>query len=354
MRGLRQMIQVWVGPHLQTQGLNIMTTLKVFFLFLATVAPSAALAPSSPLDSKSVHVGQNVTLKCFYQGNNGLIFYWYKKTVGRKAQLMAEFYKHKQNCSLPRDLITRDPRFKLECSSSEFHLKILDVQMSDSATYYCVSLFSHAFEFLEGITVHVEGSGLKTEGVVNLSKSENVRLFGSATIRCTLRNGTYDGEHGLYWFKGSEDSFLKLIYTHKNSDNVSDKKANTKAHSCVYDLPLNGLDKSEAVDYYCAVVSCGQILLGNTTNLDSTYDSVTIFLSAACAFTSVCLSLLLALSVCKIIKKTKSIFSEPQPKRLPAHVKIREKSYRTAVSVATNRSMRQKDGVWSECVYYRY
>uniref|UniRef100_A0A3B5QRK4 Ig-like domain-containing protein n=1 Tax=Xiphophorus maculatus TaxID=8083 RepID=A0A3B5QRK4_XIPMA len=269
-----------------------------------SLAPSAALAPSSPLDFKSVRVGQNVTLKCFYQGSNGPIFYWYKKSMGEKAQLMSEFYKHKQNGSLHSDLITGDPRFKPEPGSGEFHLKILNAQVSDSATYYCVSLFSHEFDFLEGIDVHVEGPGLKTEG---LSESENARPGGSATTHCTLRNGTYDGEHGFYWFKGSEDSFLKLIYTHKSSGNMSDKKANTKTHSCVFVLPL---DASQAVDYYCAVASCGQITNKNSICIVSFYadDSVTIFLSAACAFTSA-LSLLLALLVCKITKKTKCISS---------------------------------------------
>ncbi|XP_043954151.1 uncharacterized protein LOC122820643 [Gambusia affinis] len=209
---------------------------------------------------------------------------------------MSEFYKHKQTGSPHSDLITSDPRFKVEPGSGQFHLEILNAQVSDSATYYCVSLFSQAFEFLEGITVLVDGSGFKTEGVANLPESENARPGGSAATHCTLRNGPYDGEHGFHWFKGSEDSFLKLIYTHKSSDNMSDKKANT--HSCVYVLPLNGLDASQALDYDCAVASCGQVLFGNTTHLDLTYDSVTIFLSAACALTSA-LSLLLGLSLCK-------------------------------------------------------
>ncbi|MED6237425.1 hypothetical protein ATANTOWER_024609, partial [Ataeniobius toweri] len=96
-----------------------MTALKIgymTYLFLASVAPLAALVPSSALHFMSVHVGQNVTLKCFYQGNNGVIFYWYKQTKGKKAQLMYEFYKHRQNGSFNGDLKS-DQRFELETDS---------------------------------------------------------------------------------------------------------------------------------------------------------------------------------------------------------------------------------------------
>ncbi|XP_054914578.1 uncharacterized protein LOC129378295 [Poeciliopsis prolifica] len=314
---LREIVSV------QRNHLNMMTALKIFYLLLATLA----VVLSSPLGFKSVHVGRNVTLKCFLQGKSGLIFYWFKKSAGKKAQLMSEFYKHKRDGSPRSDLITSDPRFELEPGGSGFHLKILSVRVTDSATYYCVSLSSHSFEFLEGVTVHVEGSG-------------------SETSHCAFRNGTHDGKHGFYWFRGSGDSFPKLMYTHKSSDDLSDEEANTKAHSCVYDLPLNGLDEaSHAVDYHCAVASCGRMMLGNTTNLDLTHDSVIIVWSAACVFTSA-LSLSLALSVCRITKKTKGISLESRPKR---NVKSGERSCRTAVAMATNRSMRQKDGVWSEC-----
>lgn len=235
----------------------------MIFFKIFSLAP---LALSSAMDFKSVHVGQNVTLKCFYQASNGVIFYWYKKPKGKKAQLMSEFYKHRQNGSLNNDLTTNDQRFELETGNSKFHMTISNVQISDTATYYCVGLFSYSFKFLEGITVHVKGSGLNIEAVFPLSELQNTKSRSSATINCSLQTGIYDGEDSFYWFKDFEGSFLKLIYTRESRSNMHEKKANTEI--CVYNLPLNGLDVSHTVNYYCAVASCGRILLGKTTNQD--------------------------------------------------------------------------------------
>ncbi|KAI4881192.1 hypothetical protein NFI96_032134, partial [Prochilodus magdalenae] len=38
--------------------------------------------------------------------------------------------------------------------------------------------------------------------------------------------------------------------------------------SCVYKLPKRNLSLSDAGTYYCAVLMCGEIILGNGTKLD--------------------------------------------------------------------------------------
>ncbi|MEQ2307192.1 hypothetical protein AMECASPLE_015848 [Ameca splendens] len=216
-------------------------------------------------------------------------------------------------------------------------------------TYLFLASVAPLAALVPSTALHFMSVHVGQNAVVPQSEPENIQPIDTTTFNCTVQTGTYDGEQSFYWFKDSEDSFQKMIYTHEGRNNKHDK-INTKTHTCVYNLPLNGLDLSYAVNYYCAVASCGQILLGKTTNVDLRYDLVT-FLCGACAFTSA-LSLLLAFSVCRITKNLKS--SEFQPRHLSADVKsypLAENISDAALAVLTNRSIRQND-VWSECVYY--
>uniref|UniRef100_A0A3Q3B221 Ig-like domain-containing protein n=1 Tax=Kryptolebias marmoratus TaxID=37003 RepID=A0A3Q3B221_KRYMA len=259
----------------------------------------AALTQPSFFHFKMVNVGQNVTLKCFSQGSSGMIFYWYKQTQGQKPQVVSEFLKHASTVSL-KDEFRNDPRFDLEYGGGKYHLKISNAQLSDSANYFCVRGQSFKYEFLEGAVVHVKGSGLNIQTVVH-------RSGDSVTLSCTVQTGSCDGEHSVYWFKGSDESHSGLIYTHGGSNDECKMKPNTQTHTCLYNLPLKNVNESHAGTYYCAVASCGQILFGNRTTLDfeEKVDSPVLVyvLSGALAFT-ITLLVFLACITYKLYKTT--------------------------------------------------
>ncbi|XP_037537414.1 uncharacterized protein LOC119414390 [Nematolebias whitei] len=255
-------------------------------LLMGTIAGLAALPQSSSLHFESVKVGQNVTLKCFYQDNHGMILYWYKTTLGQKPQKVSEILKHSRNGSL-NDEFRNDPRFDLEYGSGKHHLKISDVKLSDSATYYCVSGKSFELDFLEGAVVHVKGSGLNIQTVVH-------RSGGSVTLSCMIQTGPCDGEHRVYWFRNSEESHVGLIYTHGGRDDECE--ITSKRQTCLYNVPLKNPNHSHAGTYLCAVASCGQILFSNGITLNSTekvdFLVLVYVLSATLAFTVILLVLL--------------------------------------------------------------
>ncbi|KAK9524528.1 hypothetical protein VZT92_016914 [Zoarces viviparus] len=125
---------------------------------------------------------------------------------------------------------------------------------------------------------------------------------------------------------------------------------------------MKSLNPSHAGTYYCAVASCGHILFGDGTKLDfeDELDSlVSVYLlSGAFTFITI-LSVLLALSVCMMNKRnscqsTESHAGFPAPSTANAkgyqHAEI---LYYASLSVDLhNRSRRQRDQTWSECVYY--
>uniref|UniRef100_H2M4W1 Ig-like domain-containing protein n=1 Tax=Oryzias latipes TaxID=8090 RepID=H2M4W1_ORYLA len=238
-------------------------------LLLGTVALSWAQKPSASLQFQSVLVGEEVTLKCNHQGTGADIIYWYKQPLGLKPQLMSEYLDFRKNGYFI-DAFKNDPRLKLETDKDKHHIKISNLKMSDSATYYCISSDFYGVKHLGGYTVHVKDSTSDIHASVDQSSSENIHAGDSVTLNCTVHTGSCDGEQRVYWFKDSADSHPGLISTHGGRNDQCGRKNNTQTHSCVYELHMERLTESHAGIYYCAVVSCGHILFGNGTKLDLT------------------------------------------------------------------------------------
>ncbi|XP_064811932.1 uncharacterized protein LOC135527264 [Oncorhynchus masou masou] len=120
--------------------------------------------------------------------------------------------------------------------------------------------------------------------------SDPVQPDVSVTQRCTVLSETCTGEHSVYWFRaGSGDSHPGVIYTPGNRRDGCKKNPETPSptQSCVYSLSKNNLSLSDAGTYYCAVVTCGEILFGEGTKLNiikgSTVDPIVLSLGAAVA-----------------------------------------------------------------------
>uniref|UniRef100_A0A671Y1Y9 Uncharacterized LOC115589433 n=1 Tax=Sparus aurata TaxID=8175 RepID=A0A671Y1Y9_SPAAU len=229
---------------------------------------SSSLHPDGGL--LSVKIGDNLTLPCFYNADAAARFYWYKQTLGQKPQLISTLYKFDKNGTFHGEF-KNNPRFTLDIGDGKNHLRISDLHISDSATYYCVSCSSIALEITVSITVSVTGSALVIQ-----SASKIVQPGGSVTLNCTVLTGTCDGEHCVYWFKHSQEAHPGLIYTHGGRNDQCERKDNTQTHTCVYNLPMKSLNLSHAGTYYCAVASCGHILFGSGTKLffESSYSPI--------------------------------------------------------------------------------
>uniref|UniRef100_A0A671XV49 Uncharacterized LOC115590160 n=1 Tax=Sparus aurata TaxID=8175 RepID=A0A671XV49_SPAAU len=319
-----------------------------FFIFSS--AHMTTLKQSS-LNFQSADVGASVTLLCSCQDDKAVMFHWYKQSVGQTPALVSTFYK-RNNIGTLYDDFKNDSRFSVDTKNHKCHLKISDVQISDSATYYCIgtNLYDYEFEFCEGITMSVKGSGLNIPALVHQSASEIIQPGGSVALNCTIHTGTCDGEHSVYWFKHSQESHPGLIYTHGNR---CGSKANTQTQTCVYNLPMKSLNLSHSGTYYCAVASCGHILFGNRTNgdLKDEVDSLVLvyFLSAALTFTTV-LVVLLAFSVYQMNKINCQCTENSTPETV-LHQDTESLHYAALRAHKPRRSRRQRSNTDSECVY---
>uniref|UniRef100_UPI0037E99037 uncharacterized protein n=1 Tax=Semicossyphus pulcher TaxID=241346 RepID=UPI0037E99037 len=322
-------------------------------LILGETAHTTALKSSSSVHQESgfvsVKTGESLLLQCFYEGGIASRLYWYKHTLGQKPRIISTFFLFDRNGSFHGEFKS-NPRFTLDTENSQNHLKITDLHISDSATYYCISSYLSAVDISETIYVNVRSSGLNVPVLVQQSASETVQPGGSVTLNCSVHTGTCDGEHSVYWFKNSEESHPGLIYTHGGRTDQCEREPNTETNTCVYNLPMRSLNLSHAGTYYCAVVSCGQILFGNGTKLDLKDSSY--LWSGALTFTTF-LVVLLAFSVCMMNKRnscksTASSTAKAQGYQNTHHL------YYAALSVKLNNRSRtgQRDPTWSECVYH--
>ncbi|XP_037615451.1 immunoglobulin kappa light chain-like isoform X3 [Sebastes umbrosus] len=338
----------------------------VFYLtcmFLGKMAQMTDLKSSPSANQErgfvSAKTGENLTLQCSYESNIAARLYWYKQTLGQKPRLLSTFYKYEKNAKF-HDEFKNNPRFTLDTENSNNHLKITELQISDSATYYCAKSHSYKFEFMEGIEVSVQGSGLNVPALVQQSASETVQPEGTKTLNCTVHTGTCDGEHSVYWFRNSEESHPGLIYTHGSRNDQCEKKPNTQTHTCVYNLPMNSLNRSHAGTYYCAVASCGHILFGNGTKLDfeDQVDSPVLvyFLSGALAFTTI-LVVLLVFLLCMMKKRNSCKCAESHGRLSAPSTTIQGGQNEENILYATvrehqvNRSTTRDNSDHNECTY---
>ncbi|XP_018598088.2 uncharacterized protein LOC108928584 [Scleropages formosus] len=219
-----------------------------------------------------VEIGASATLQCFISEDETDYIYWFKQSVGQKPHLVAASHKYSSEAMFYNNF--NSTRMKVLADVEINHLIISETKPMDSAMYYCGVLKNYDMIFGEGTFLIVRGKNAFFQNYVSVVQhlvSDPVYPGDSVTLQCTVDSETCAGEHSVYWFRhGSGESLPGLIYTHGNRSDECEKspEAGSPTHSCVYSLPKRNLSCSDAGIYYCAVVTCGDILFGNGTELD--------------------------------------------------------------------------------------
>ncbi|XP_060887280.1 uncharacterized protein LOC132958456 [Labrus mixtus] len=328
-------------------------------LVLGEIAWTVSLKLSPSVRHERREAGESLTLTCDFKDDysSTSTVYWYKQTIGEKLRLVSEFYKYGA-ANRSHGEFKDNPRFTLNAQNGHYHLTISDLNMSDSATYHCISCFSCALKIQETVIVSVKGPGVNIPAVVHQTASETIEPGGSVTLNCTVHPGTCDGEHSVYWFKNSHPG---LIYTHGGKNDQCVRKANSQTNTCVYNLPMKNLHVSNIGTYYCAVASCGHILFGNGTKLDSgdglNSPALVYCLSGALIFATI-LIVVMAFLLYKMNKRNHLLsqeaqarFSAPAIRNHEGHREADNLFYATLNVNMPNTSRRQRNTTKDECVY---
>ncbi|XP_053179650.1 uncharacterized protein LOC128362825 [Scomber japonicus] len=233
-----------------------------------------------------VDVGDDVTFYCKVS-ERGNLFHWYKQSLGEMGQLVASGI----NTVTFNDQF-KESRFNITKERAHSSLIIRNISKEDEATYFCQNGTEFSPSLSNGTFLAVNDS--KQQKSVNVKQSPetaSVQLGDAMTFQCSLlsKNTTKNtdqcpGERSVYWFRAGLGGFHPGVgYTHGNRSDEGGER------SCVYSLSKTIQNSSDTGTYYCAVVTCGQILFGEGTKVDtrSKLDPVVIVLAAllACCVT---------------------------------------------------------------------
>uniref|UniRef100_I3J237 Uncharacterized LOC100702894 n=1 Tax=Oreochromis niloticus TaxID=8128 RepID=I3J237_ORENI len=207
-------------------------------------------------------LGDNVTLTCALSASDQGLFYWYKLNFGYMVQTVAEGSFDKILFQI------NNSRFSATQMGNVLSLIIRNVSKKDEAMYFCQAGSSFSMTFKNGTILAVTDPKTqhKFSTVKQTSDGNSVHLGDTMTLQCSLFSENKNDpdqcpdEDKVHWFKGASESYPGIIY-HGSIRNKEDGK-------CDYSLSKTITNSSDAGTYYCAVVTCGEILFGKGTKVE--------------------------------------------------------------------------------------
>lgn len=203
-------------------------------------------------------VGETVTLRCFCGEDSVTFFSWYQQILGSKPVIISSRMRHNTKATVNTKF---QGRFEVESKEKINHLTISDVRPSDSATYYCGILEFNSLEFGEGTLLQVRMPLSNVQAVVYQSALNPVEPGDSVHLTCEVHSEKCEEKQSLYWLRYTP-SQPGLIYP---NEGTCVNEANIR--KCALTFSINSVNSSDEGIYYCALASCGEVVLGNGTEV---------------------------------------------------------------------------------------
>nr|XP_004553642.2 twitchin [Maylandia zebra] len=236
-------------------------------------------------------LGDNVTLTCKIPRDDVGLSYWYKLKFGNMIETIASGSFDKISLKGPFN----NSRFNATKVGDIYSLTITNATKEDEATYLCQGGMAYKMEFFNSTLLVVDDTKTlqKSFTVKQTSDVESVHLGDTMTLQCSLLSENKDDtdqcpdEDKVHWFKGASESHPGSIY-HGSLRNKEDGR-------CDYSLSKTVTNSSDAGTYYCAVVTCGQILFGEGTvvEIGQKWDPVVIVLGMLLALCVIVIAVLI-------------------------------------------------------------
>ncbi|XP_061090008.1 uncharacterized protein LOC133123552 [Conger conger] len=293
--------------------MELLYAILVFFSEVCSLLGKSVVQPNTLVTAE---LGGTVTLVCFHPTKDVKFISWLKQPLGLKPQVVAR-KSYYQSDAIFSNEFKNSTRLSANATKGKFNLTISQVEPSDSATYYCTTVFFSEISFEDGTTLIVMESQSRTV-VLQQPESESVQPGDSVpdSVQCTVHTETCAGEHSVYWFRqASGESPPGIIHTHGHRSDECQRSSGTVSptQSCVYNFPKRNLSLSDAGIYYCAVATCGEILFGNGTKLEvEENQQLPLYCLAGALALSVILNVVLAVNRSKSSENSRGAVSNLQ------------------------------------------
>ncbi|XP_030224831.1 uncharacterized protein LOC115552674 isoform X1 [Gadus morhua] len=250
-----------------------MTTLLAIIILNTALLIQTEEDPQS-LYLKTAEIGHNVTLDCLALKDQNIIeiLYWHKQSLGYNPQMVVSRYYISNEIQPPFT-----SRFTVG-EGSNFYLTISNVQKEDEGNYFCNQGEQHRQVWSNGVFLTIKDPNdqrFVSQTVVKQSVSASAQLGDPVALQCSITSQKTDhsnqcqGEPSVYWFR-SGPSHPAAIYMNGNRSGECQNSSGPPSapQSCVYTLPKNNVDASDAGTYHCALAACGEVVFGSGTKLD--------------------------------------------------------------------------------------
>ncbi|XP_030224816.1 uncharacterized protein LOC115552672 isoform X4 [Gadus morhua] len=245
---------------------------------LARVFAFTILIGSSMIETKEVprivslktaRLGDKVTLHCGAEKENINIL-WYKQSIGYVPQKVALIVGEYSEIFPPFNS-------SFTAAEPDMDLNIRSVSKEDEANYFCQEHYSKNWSGLFLSVKDPNDQRFVSQTVVQQPVSASAQLGDPVALQCSITSQRTDhsnqcqGEPSVYWFR-SGSSQPAAIYMNGNRSGECQHSSGPPSapQSCVYTLPKNNVDYSDAGTYYCALAACGEAMFGNGTQLKIT------------------------------------------------------------------------------------
>uniref|UniRef100_A0A3Q0SAH2 Ig-like domain-containing protein n=1 Tax=Amphilophus citrinellus TaxID=61819 RepID=A0A3Q0SAH2_AMPCI len=219
-------------------------------------------------DTKTVAVGQNVTLNCSRDHLWHLTnLFWIRLVSQTFPEILGSTISHNV------EIIEKINHITTKQEPGAFVLHMNRAQLNDTAVYYCIKVTERKMTFLKGTFLRIKGPETGISSVAQDFLSDLLHQGDPVTLQCSVlsnsENKTCTEAHSVYWYRAKpDDTHASLIYAHGTSGyNCEQSPEAPSQQKCVYSFSKN-ISSSDTGVYYCAVATCGEIFFGNGTKLD--------------------------------------------------------------------------------------
>ncbi|XP_077388357.1 uncharacterized protein LOC144025859 isoform X2 [Festucalex cinctus] len=275
--------------------------MALHLLLLLLMIPFGGCVDGLHLTTKTIAVGQDVTLECpTDQKQTSATILWIRLVSGTFPEYLFGTSAVKASAFIQTGTFESRHRITAKNEREMFVLQISQVQKSDMAVYYCLQVMQYKVTFLRGTFLQVKDNYINSAAATQNLRSDESPPGRSVSLRCSvlspLWNKTCTDGHKVFWFRSETDQAPpSFIYAREDCKKVQ----KDSMQKCVYAFSKD-ISSSDAGTYACAVATCGEIFMGHATKDTIRCDShqhVIYVLAAALALSFILLAFLIKKSL---------------------------------------------------------
>uniref|UniRef100_A0A8C2Q2C8 Ig-like domain-containing protein n=1 Tax=Cyprinus carpio TaxID=7962 RepID=A0A8C2Q2C8_CYPCA len=215
-------------------------------------------------------VGGSVILECHTTADLVVAWFWLKQIPGQKLNPIVSTYY--QEIKLQEEFLN-ESRLQFKVDDKKSALIFTEINARDAAYYHCGVLLYEKLYF-------GGGTYLTPVKIIQHPVLDLHHVGDSVNLHCTIFGESCSGGQSVYWLRYKpRESHSGIIYTDGDRKDQCETISVTGStvQSCVHKVP-----KSLASDeiYFCSVVTCGKLIVGNGTKLIKTLAYIITLLSA--------------------------------------------------------------------------